>query len=84
MMQVIAVLLSALAIFSLLGMGFCVYMLIRNDRVLAFRKEILDRSEFVNGKLYPYAYLPSYDTMLYRFWVMDFEKFIRYPKGDAQ
>lgn len=52
----------------------CIYMLIRNQWVFDNRIKILNRSHL------EYSRLPSYDTMLNRFWVWDIEKF----KGEGQ
>lgn len=53
----------------------CVYFLIRNHWVFQFRREWIWKSDFIDGKLYPYHTLPSYERMLYSFWVLDFNKF---------
>jgi hypothetical protein len=54
-------------------------MMARNKWVHDFLLEELDRSEYRGeGFFYPYSLLPSYERILYTFWVFDFYKF--YPK----
>lgn len=59
----------------MLCMAFCVYMMVRNDKVYGFRMRVLSRSRLHDGKLYPYDQLPDYETMMRRFWVWPLEKF---------
>lgn len=46
------------------------YILIRNDLVYNYRVELLysDRNK--------YLLLPSYNEMMYKFWIWDFDKFL--------
>lgn len=55
---------------------FSLFMIYRNRWVYLRRREVLDSSEYVDGKFLPYERLPSYDAMLYRFWVWDVQKFL--------
>lgn len=62
----------------LLGMIFTLFMLKRNDWVLAKRLGVLnDPNLSIYKKLEQYERLISYDQMLWRFWVWDIRKFMR-------
>ncbi len=52
------------------------FMLIRNEWVLKKRLEAIDI-----GMDY-YEKLESYDTCLYKFWIWDFDKFIKVKKDE--
>lgn len=55
---------------------FCSYMLIRNKEIFNFRWKMIDKD---NNK---YKQLPSYDYMMWHFWVWPLDKFL--PKENNQ
>jgi len=67
---VCAILAMAVALF------FGMFMLLRNEWVCKVRLKCLDDSKWTGGGHDPYDRLPSYDFMLYRFWVWDINKFL--------
>ncbi len=68
-MDVVTVLLVLMAL-CLVGMFFCLFMLVRNDWVYQarFRVAFEDRAA--------YERLPSYSAMMWRLWVWDIQKFL--------
>jgi len=73
---------------------FCIliWMLIRNEQVYTFRNKIIEE-DYQNGikaisenKYHEferrYGIMPSYDTMVYSFWVLDFNRFLD-PEDDT-
>ena len=63
--------LPALMIIPLLMILWSLFMLFRNDWVYKVRTRILHED------MDRYMRLPSYEGMLYKFWVWDVERFIR-------
>jgi hypothetical protein len=57
-----------------LGMIFCNYMLRRNDKIYEFRLNMI-KEDFNH-----YEKLPSYDYMLWYFWVWTLDKFLSKEK----
>ena len=55
---------------------FGVFILFRSSWVHKKRMEILDTKPYIKS-LEEYSKLPSYDYMLYHFWIWDVEKFKR-------
>lgn len=57
-------------IFLILTNILCFYIFIRTDLVYNYRVELLysDRNK--------YLLLPSYNEMMYKFWIWDFDKFL--------
>lgn len=76
---VTALLLVGAAI-STSGVVFGFYMRHRNDCVFKFRNAILDKCEADRSQMMVYRKLPSYETMVRRFWIWPLEKFL--PKDE--
>ena len=60
-----------------LGALFSLLMLFRNNWVYNKRTEILNRQTNLSDLNNEYDRLPSYDQMMWRFWIWDIEKFIK-------
>lgn len=69
--------LSLFVIFCFVFIAFCLLMINRNEWVFKARTGVLhERGHEV------YSALPSYETMLYTFWVWDVNKFL--PKEHCE
>lgn len=71
--------------FSILGLIGCVLTMIRNNWVFSERMRILNQMPVALG-LHDYHRLPSYETMMMKFWIWDVNKFMSpvstFPRED--
>ena len=64
-----SVLFSILFGFCLFGLVACLYMAVRNQAVYNYRVKVLSTD------MDKYERLPSYNTMMYKFWVWPMSRF---------
>ncbi|HHA2247819.1 TPA: hypothetical protein ACOEHG_002700 [Enterobacter ludwigii] len=57
---------------SVLGLLFCIFMLVRNEWVFEARQRVMHQDGYLT-----YQRLPSYHVMMWHFWIWDVKKFIR-------
>ncbi|MET0439171.1 MAG: hypothetical protein ABW043_16930 [Devosia sp.] len=71
---------TALGFVAIFGSAtaFTLFMLARNSWVFKQRMKLIRQSAYdpATNTLSPYASLPSYEAMLWRFWIWDINKFI--------
>jgi hypothetical protein len=63
----------------LITLGTAAYMLFRNSCVFSYRMKVLDQCKRENS-LASYDKLPSYNYMMYKFWVWPMSSFEKQPE----
>lgn len=63
---------------------FCIYMLFRNNKVYNFREGLLDQAYYEGRDFDWYDSQPSYNYMMFHFWVWPLSRFILGGKSNGK